>query len=83
MKSERTVWAQGLRIPLVIVEGLTEVGEEADRRLNATERRLDLATPDLSSWRAQLLAEGFDDLATRVTELAIEGFGLWAPEELS
>lgn len=80
---ERTAWAQGLRIPLTIVEALTDVAEEADRRMNANERRLDLATSNLSSWVDQFHAEGFDDLADRVTALAVEGLGLWAPEELS
>jgi len=64
MDHARTCWAEGYGLPDEAIEVLTEIAEEADRRVAG----IDLATGDLSEWRLRLEEAGLSDLAERVRE---------------
>jgi len=68
---ERVAWAEGQGLDKDTIELLTEIAEEADRRLGA-DRPAGFVLPadDVASWGLLLDDAGLEDLAQRAKEIA-------------
>jgi len=68
MASERTVWAEGMQLSDELIESLTSIAEESERRFG--EFRPELDPRDIfGSWPVALDVAGAHDLAQLVRSL--------------